>query len=587
MRKIRGRNVEMRTENLMETKEGRRECRTELSGRDTLYLNSDSDDTDSLYDGHSPDGGETGNINITNQNPWYDYSNSKRKDKTHFLTKERLTKTGKFFSSYSKAHRTDSEILNTPVGGKNTGFPIPKTSTRVIVEVNPDIYLPEEEEESLEDVLLSTTTPPRCYSPQEITTPSTLPWSPSPASPQHSSSPTSSCQPGKGPGNSVSSDDEPPDSEDFDDTVHGLKYQRYKGNHHLTFSSDSDNEMKSDIFRPRSSPTSSRPPGQGSWDETSNREEAGQDQEDFDDTWHGLKYKRYRGDIQLSLSWDSDDDMEIREDDKEEVSVNELLNSSDDIDEYYENIEKLQTEHEFKGNEETERGVKANAASLGGGKQIKDEVVTEGCTEEHDDEKVYSNNLADDEATKSVDAIADGKVNDKTLKIEITIEEDVSNSVVGNGKKLSPTEVKTDSGKMSVGQNVKPIDEPVSTKTINRKRNRNRTKQVVENDHANVLPDSVDVSPPGIGQVSPNIVSADFQEVQIPIPHHLRGLVIGRHGHFIRSIISATGTFIFFHPVTVFCTIQGNSRGVERAIRIIQERLGVGGLNFSRDFYYP
>merc|ERR1712179_280933 len=145
-------------------------------------------------------------------------------------------------------------------------------------------------------------------------------------------------------------------------------------------------------------------------------------------------------------------------------------------------------------------------------------------------------------------------------------------------------EVKTDSEKISVGKNVKPIDEPVDTKTRNGKRKRSRTKKVVENDHTNVLPDSVEVSPPGIGQVSPNTVSPDYQEVQIPIPHHLRGLVIGRHGHFIRSIISATGTFIFFHPVSVFCTIQGNSRGVERAIRIIQERLCVGG---SRDFIIP
>jgi len=576
MRKVRGRNVEIGRGNLMETRGEGRECRTELSSRDTLYLNSDSDDTDSLYDGHSPE-----TENITSQNPWYDVSNTKRKNKTHFLVKERLTKNGKFFPSKSRDHRIDNEKLITPVEGKNTRFQFPKTSTQVLVEVNPDIYLPEE---SPENDLLSTTTPPRCNSPPEIATPSTLPWSPSPASPPHPSSPSSSCQPGKGPGNSVSSRDEPPDSEDFDDTLHALKYKRYKGNHHMSFSSDSDNEMESDIFWQLPSPTSSRPPGQGSGDETPSRAEAGQDQEDFDDTWHGLKYKRYRGDIQLSISWDSDDGMEIRVDDKEEVSVNELLDSSEDIDEYYENIEKLQTEHEFKGNEETERGVKANAASLGGGKQIKDEVVTQGCTEEHNDKKVYSNNLADDEATKSVDAITDGKVNDKTLKIETTIEEDVNNSVVGNGKKLIPTEVKTDSEKISVGKNVKPIDEPVNTKTRNGKRKRNRTKKVVENDHANVLPDSVDVSPPGIGQVSPNTLSSDYQEVQIPIPHHLRGLVIGRHGHFIRSIISATGTFIFFHPVSVFCTIQGNSRGVERAIRIIQGRLAVGG---SRDFYYP
>jgi len=59
MRKVRGRNVEIGTGNLMETTGERRECRTELSSRDTLYLNSDSDDTDSLYDGHSP---ETENI---------------------------------------------------------------------------------------------------------------------------------------------------------------------------------------------------------------------------------------------------------------------------------------------------------------------------------------------------------------------------------------------------------------------------------------------------------------------------------------------------------------------------------------------
>jgi len=91
MRKVRGRNVEIGTGNLMETRGERRECRTELSSRDTLYLNSDSDDTDSLYDGHSPE-----TENITSQNPWYDVSNTKRKNKTHFLVKERLTKNGIF-----------------------------------------------------------------------------------------------------------------------------------------------------------------------------------------------------------------------------------------------------------------------------------------------------------------------------------------------------------------------------------------------------------------------------------------------------------------------------------------------------------
>jgi len=512
-RKTKERNVEIRTGNLRETMREGREGRAELSGRDTLYLNSDTDDTDSLYDGKG----------IENKN------------------------------------RIDLDILK----------------TQIKIEVNPDIYLPEEVPEC---VLLSNTTPPRNNSHQEITTPSTLPWSPSPSSPQHPPSPTSSRPPGKGPGYPVSSDDEPPDPEDFDDTLHGLKYQQYKGNHHLSFSSDSDMEKEPDIFRHRSSPTLSRLPGQVSGDETCSKADAEQeDHEDFDDYWHGLKYKRYRGDIPLSLGWDSEDDMEIREE-GEEVSVSDLLESSVDIDEYYENLEKLQKEHEFKENEDARSQVKTSGASVGV-KKLKQEEVRRGCTELHADDKVYSDILAN-ESIRNVDAISNEKVIDKALKTETTVDEDASDSVVACEKKLSPVKVKTGREKLTVEQRVKLIEEPV-------KNTKSRHTGVVESDHANMLPDRFNVHQPGSVHASPHIVSPDYQEVQIPIPHHLRGLVIGRHGHFIRRIISVTGTFIFFHPVTVFCTIQGHSRGVETAIRMIHERLGVRGLNFSRDSYYP
>ena len=97
---------------------------------------------------------------------------------------------------------------------------------------------------------------------------------------------------------------------------------------------------------------------------------------------------------------------------------------------------------------------------------------------------------------------------------------------------------------------------------------------MVTKDNASKLTPTVrwDVPPPGLAldQFTP-LVPPIQHVVQLAVPHHLRGLLIGRGGYFIKWMIGETGTTVSFGPV--YCTVEGTSYGVERSMMIIQERL--------------
>jgi len=82
-----------------------------------------------------------------------------------------------------------------------------------------------------------------------------------------------------------------------------------------------------------------------------------------------------------------------------------------------------------------------------------------------------------------------------------------------------------------------------------------------------------DVPPPGLtpGQSSPPPPPPVLQVAQVPIPPHLKGLLIGIGGHFIHKLNVMSGAAVTLGPV--YCTIKGGSSGVAVARRMIADRL--------------
>ena len=82
-----------------------------------------------------------------------------------------------------------------------------------------------------------------------------------------------------------------------------------------------------------------------------------------------------------------------------------------------------------------------------------------------------------------------------------------------------------------------------------------------------------DVPPPGLTIEQLLLPLPPIYHVaQIAVPHHLRGLLVGRGGHFLRKIAEESGATVSLAG-PVYCTVQGSCEAVEVAIRIIQERL--------------
>merc|ERR1719481_9180 len=70
---------------------------------------------------------------------------------------------------------------------------------------------------------------------------------------------------------------------------------------------------------------------------------------------------------------------------------------------------------------------------------------------------------------------------------------------------------------------------------------------------------------------TPIVHPSNYRVAHLPIPEFLKGWVIGRHGHFIEKIKWETGTLIYLGPI--FCEVQGSNEGVEKAIRMIEDRI--------------
>ena len=88
-----------------------------------------------------------------------------------------------------------------------------------------------------------------------------------------------------------------------------------------------------------------------------------------------------------------------------------------------------------------------------------------------------------------------------------------------------------------------------------------------------------DVPPPGLSVKlgkHPFQLPPIYHVAQISVPRSLRGLLMGKGGHFFRKMKDVSGTTVSLGPV--YCTVKGSSGGVEVAMKIIHERLR--GWNF-------
>jgi len=70
---------------------------------------------------------------------------------------------------------------------------------------------------------------------------------------------------------------------------------------------------------------------------------------------------------------------------------------------------------------------------------------------------------------------------------------------------------------------------------------------------------------------TPIVHPPNYRVAHLPIPEFLKGWVIGRYGHFIEKIKWETGTLIYLGPI--FCEVKGSNEGVEKAIRMIEDRI--------------
>ena len=85
-------------------------------------------------------------------------------------------------------------------------------------------------------------------------------------------------------------------------------------------------------------------------------------------------------------------------------------------------------------------------------------------------------------------------------------------------------------------------------------------------------PSRWDVPPPGLTLQQLSAPPPPVHHVaQVPIPPHLRGLLLGKGGHFIHKLRVLSGAAISLGPV--YCTIEGSCGGVGVARKMIAERL--------------
>jgi len=106
----------------------------------------------------------------------------------------------------------------------------------------------------------------------------------------------------------------------------------------------------------------------------------------------------------------------------------------------------------------------------------------------------------------------------------------------------------------------------------NNYKNRDEAKHESRLDMPKKRPSRWDIPPPGLTRSQLSAPPPPVHHVaQVPIPPHLRGLLLGKGGHFIHKLRVLSGAAISLGPV--YCTIEGSCGGVGVARKMIAERL--------------